>query len=165
MSSILSTFPDYSNLGGYDDIYELGIYLKDYDKLEEIEVIHKFHPFIAFLKGFSQGQYNSEIKHGWFHKPTKIAKFYVRNPSGVGNLITYAWKEYANDLQKDEDIQKLEEGKSEEFLFKTFNGESEPPVSIYSSYCGSLYESNEFEDDKKMLYKNMINKLMDRLME
>jgi hypothetical protein len=50
-------------------------------------------------------------------------------------------------------------------IFKTFNGKSEPPVSIYSSYCGSLYESNEFEDDKKMLYKNMINKLMDRLME
>jgi len=124
MTSILSTFPeDCSDIGGYDEIYELSIYLKNYDKLEEIEVIYKFHPFIAFLKGFSQCEYNSEIKHGWFHKPTKIAKFYVKNPSGVGNLITCAWKEYAKDLQKEEHIQKLEEGKKETHSFKNFNGE------------------------------------------
>jgi hypothetical protein len=150
--SILSTFPNYINLGGYDKINELNIDLKNYDKLYEIEVIDKSHPFISFLKGFSQGEYASEIYHGWYHKPKNIAKFYVTNPSRVGNLITCAWIEYAKDLKKEED-------------FKNQECEKESLVTIYSEYCGSLYESNEFDIDKKVLYKNIINKLIDKLLK
>ena len=129
-------------LGTYDDMSDLDLYTNNFTKLDGIEIIKsdstEDHSFLHFLRGFSHGVFDYEIKHGWFHTDTKNAKFYIRGlTSKVGGMITHAWKEYVSDPDVD--------------------------VTIYTSYCGQLYAANDFDTDVTFFYKQLASKIIEKI--
>lgn len=129
------------NILDYDEIRGL-VDTNLFTNLDGVEVIDECHPFIHFLKGmtlFMEDKIYQNILHGWFHKETATAKFLVTLPSEVGNFITHAWR----------------------LFIKSENAD----VYIYSGYCGLLYESNEFEVDKKTFYKNFCKNVLNHFID
>jgi hypothetical protein len=129
------------NLGHYDDMYEMGIYTKKFTKLDGVEIVKSEgkddHPFLHFLRGFSLNLLKYDIIHGWFHVKSGNAKFYVTDSSKSGGLISHAWKEYI----RNPDVE----------------------VCIYSSYCGQLYEANDFDPYTNSFYKQLLNKIIEKI--
>jgi len=129
------------NVRGYDDMYTIGIYTENFTKLDEVEIIKsegkEDHPFLHFLRGFTLNLFECEIIHGWFHVKSGSAKFYVTNSSKSGSLITHAWKEYI----RNPDVE----------------------VSIYSYYCGELYEANDFDPYANSCYKQIVTKIIEKI--
>ena len=128
-------------LGSYDDMYEIDIYTRNFTKLDGVEIIKsegkEDHPFLHFLRGFSLNLLECDIIHGWFHVKSGNAKFYVTNSSKSGGLITHAWKEYMRNTDVD--------------------------VGIYASYCGQLYEPNDFDPYTNSFYKQLVIKIMEKI--
>ena len=125
-------------INDYDRLDEENIDTELFTKLTDVEIIDDNHKFIAFLNGFTHYLAEGEILHGWYHIPTKTAKFFVKNhPSRYGNLIHWAWQRY----WKDESHYQL-------------------PVHIYGCYWSDLYESNEYDIDKAKCYKDLMKHLL-----
>ena len=106
----------------------------------EFEIIDENHNFINFLNGFTHNLVDIVILHGWFCKTTYTAKFIVKDPITVGNLISIAWQKY----------------------LKNNKGEI-TDVHIYSIWCSDLYKSNEYDIDENKFYKDLIKKLVDNI--
>lgn len=127
------------NVSDYDKIPDL-VDTKLFNILDDIEFIGSEHSFIHFMKGFTV-LYDSElcknILHGWYHKETGTSKFLVKYPNETGNILTHTWK--------------------------LFIGCEKTDVYVYGRYCGSIYESNEFDVDEKYFYKTMIKNIVDKL--
>jgi hypothetical protein len=128
-------FSEYS-INDYDKIEGL-VDTKLFTVLNDIEIIDDNHNFISFLNGFTHNLFQINILHGWYYKPLGIAKFLVRNPSSEGNIIYFAWQEYLQNK----------------------DGENND-VYIYSTYCGDIYLSNEYDIDKNLFYKNLVSELI-----
>ena len=110
---------------------------KLFTDLTDIVILEDDHPFYSFFTGFTHNMYeDNKIYHGYYHVPTGIAKFYVYYSVEIGNALSIAWKKYINTIYY---------------------------PSIYKSYCGELYKSNEYEIDEKVFYKQLINHLMNEL--
>ena len=125
------------SVGDYCRIDDENIDTECFRVLTDIEIIDEDHKFIAFLNGFTHFLIEGKIIHGWYHIPTKTAKFLVNtNPSKFGNLIHWAWKRYWKDESYD--------------CIK---------VHIYYNHCG-LYDSNEYNIDKNQCYKDLITHLL-----
>lgn len=128
-------------LGDYDsmDIDEKTIYTNNFtENMEEFEEINEDHQFISFLYGFSHNLFNIDITkiHGWYHKRTKQAKFFL-HPAEHMNLICMAWEKYCKMLA---------------IKNKEISTTTTIVVSIYRIYCGQLYNTNEAERDEKLFY-------------
>ena len=41
--------------------------------------------------------------------------------------------------------------------------DEEVEVYIYTTYCGQVYHSNDFDPDSRDFYKNLVIRLMDKL--
>ncbi len=128
---------DSNMVSDYDEIYSLNINTKLFTDLKDVEIISLDHPFIHFFRGFVHNSLqNNIIKHGWYHVPTKTAKFYLEYiDQHIGNAIHLAWN--------------------------TFWEKDNLDVSIYKSYCGQLYKSNEYDIEKIKFYKELINRFID----
>ena len=135
----------------YDKLEDKDIDTENFTKLDGVEIIRSKsennHPFLHFLKGFSHGLWDYEIIHAWFHIESKIAKFYINNASKFGSLITNAWRDYISSAASQRDNVEDEEVE----------------VYIYTTYCGQVYHSNEFDQDSRQFYKGLISRLMDKI--
>lgn len=137
-------------LSDYDqmEIKDSIIYTNNFtENMEQFEEIDEKHPFMIYLLGFTHNLLDINIKniHGWFHKETKKAKFFAGHPYDSDSLIYIAWSKYCKGLERMEGIYKDRENIE---------------ISIYRAYCGSLYESNEYEKSEKMFYAMMANKII-----
>jgi hypothetical protein len=123
----------YSN---YDEIIindEKTLNMKNLD----CKIMDENHSFIGFVKGFIHNSIDIDIIHGWYHIESKKAKFIVGDhPSIYGDIIHLAWQKYWNNNGYNYD------------------------VSIYSTYCGQLYESNEFDIDNNKTLKKVIKLIL-----
>ena len=117
-----------------DDKPSININTKKFTDLTDIVILEDDHPFYRFFTGFTHNMYKDyKIYHGYYHVPTGMAKFFVQNPIKIGNALSIAWKKYINTIYY---------------------------PSIYKSYCGELYKSNDYEIDEKVFYKQLICHLM-----
>ena len=120
-----------------DDKPSININTKKFTDLTDIVILEDDHPFYRFFTGFTHNMYKDyEIYHGYYHVPTGMAKFFVQNPIKIGNALSIAWKKYINTIYY---------------------------PSIYKSYYGELYKSNEYQIDEKVFYKQLICHLMNEL--
>jgi hypothetical protein len=139
------------NLLDYDKMHEDKIDTKIFtENMDNIEIIDNNHMFIIFLSGFTHKINNIEsyIIHGWYHKKTQKAKFFIKNPADIGNTIYIAWQKFCKIMRNKLDI-------VNEYDFIDI------PVSIYSYNYGQLYESNEYKTDEKTFYKEFLKQLID----
>ncbi len=137
----ISTIIEEINQSDYDKIRDL-VDTKLFNILDGIEFIDKNHPFTHYLKGLTvlyDDTIYLNILHGWYHKETTTANFLVKYPGKTGCIILHAWQQ--------------------------FIGSKNANVYIYGRYCGAIYESNEYETDIKYFYKNIIKKLVDKLVD
>lgn len=113
---------------------ELDINTEKFNKLDGIEIIDDKHPFISYIRGFVHDSIDIKIIHGWYHIESKTVKFFVGDhPSKYGDIIHLVWQNNNDDYD----------------------------VSIYYTYCGDLYESNEYDIDNKKAYKKIFKNIFD----
>ncbi len=126
-----------NNISDYDEIQDL-VDTELFTKLDGCEIIDDNHSFIHFFKGmliFIDKTIYQNILHGYYHKESGIAKFIVKKPSEIGNLIVNAWRLYI--------------------------GYENVDVYIYSRYCGKIYVSNEYEIDEKSFKKYFLKQFIE----
>lgn len=96
------------------------------------------HDFKNFLNGIILNTGHIDYI-GFYDKNTKNVYFYVqgREPHKFCSIIYNAWQ--------------------------LFHNNDNINVKIYETYCGQYEERNDYETDRKYLYKYLINMLVDKL--
>lgn len=103
------------DLSDYDKLFDEKIDTKLFTDLTDVEIINLTNGFVIFLNGFSDYLIEEEILHGWYHIPTKTAKFLVKsNARKFRNMILLAWQRYWEDESSN--------------------------IHIYTQFRGSLYK-------------------------
>lgn len=111
-------------------------YIKD-DITDNIRLIDI--NFTDFLNGLTLKTLNIEYI-GFYEQKTKDAYFYIHFPSpSTSNIIHNSWQLFCNN--------------------DNIN------VKIYRSYCGNYSECNDYEPDRKYLYKYLMNIIVDKLID
>jgi hypothetical protein len=92
------------------------------------------HPFYYYLQGLTYNMFDEEVI-GYYNKDNQEVHFYTKDPSKLGNIYHHGWINF-NKTEK---------------------------VKIYSKYCSSYYESNEYNIDEKQYYKYLIDILLNKI--
>ena len=116
--------------------YEYRLFLDDITKVNN-DIIPVDDKFENFLNGIVLN--TDDINYiGVYEKDTKNAFFYItENDAKLCTIIHNVWHLF----HKNDDIN----------------------VTIYSTYCGTYYERNDYETDIKYLYKYLITILVNKL--
>lgn len=115
-------------------------YFLDYIKDHIIDNIRLIDVnFTDFLNGLTLKTLNIEYI-GFYEEKTKNAYFYIKNPDKYKcNVLYNSWQLFCNN--------------------DNIN------VKIYRTYCGYYYECNDYEPDRKYLYKYLMNVIVDKLID
>ena len=95
--------------------------------------------FNIFLNGLTLN--NIDFQYiGFYEEKTKDAYFYVNHRNSITSTIIHnAWQLFCNN--------------------DNIN------VKFYWTHCGNYYERNDYETDRKYLYKYLMNMLVDKVFE
>jgi len=112
-------------------------FIKDYENItEEIGLIGD--DFTVFLKGITLKEIHFEYI-GFYEEKTKNAYIYVKQDAVNHTIIYHAWQLFCNNDEID--------------------------VKIYGKYCGNYSIRDDFETDRKYLYKYLMKMLVDKVFE
>ena len=146
-------FHDTYSISDYDSmiIDDTEIDTEEFTKhMDEFEMIDRDHPFITYLIGFTHNQISvlPNFIHGWFHKKTQTAKFYVFMSKTIGNYLYFAWQKYCKMIRERNNIINR-------------NDFNEIQITIYVKDSGRLCESNHYETEEKIFYGEFMKSLID----
>lgn len=119
-----------------DFLHYLNIYT---DKESQLLLIDETHPFNHFINGLTLNKLKDQPMLGYFNEKTLESYFYTQRADKFGAFYTHAWKMFIQNDDAD--------------------------VKIYSKYCGTFYESNEYETDEKYFYRYIFEIISEKIFQ